>query len=139
MIQQNNQPAVMLLVVILFMNLAACLKADSCKDPVCLACPQDPYKCVTCSDGYYVSGGFCISCADKFCAVCTSSRCQQCKQGYYLTSGGTCLACHSKCTQCTSEGCKACQSGYELTNGLCFVSSNYSRKQNLAFLQKTGG
>jgi ribosomal protein L33 len=99
--------------------------ADTCSEPMdphcydhdsCLA--DDPSKCSSCAEGYYLVGGVageCVQCPAN-CASCYDSggvHCSYCEAGYGLRDdGATCYACGEHCEYCSATACYQCNSGY---------------------------
>ena len=82
-----------------------------CKSP-CSTCSSDTI-CLSCSSGYSLSNGQCIS--------------TSCSNGYYKDSTTPyCLTCQSPCITCSSASvCTSCVNGYQLnSNGSCSLIQN---------------
>ena len=80
--------------------------------------------CLTCLDGYYLSGNACFECSTANCFACSNMGCTVCERGYYLSSS-TCLSCSVYgCEDCINSNgtvqCVQCALNATLYAGACF-------------------
>ncbi|KAL4502619.1 hypothetical protein ABPG73_014376 [Tetrahymena malaccensis] len=102
-------------------------------DPSCLTCssPKDPTKCLTCSDGYFLSSGKCLKCSSP-CSKCvdSASKCLSCITNYtFDNSSNSCNPnCDSSCKTCSqpidSNSCLSCNDGFYLDGTKCKACSS---------------
>ncbi|KAL4503914.1 hypothetical protein ABPG72_022544 [Tetrahymena utriculariae] len=108
------------------------LESNQCKpvcDKSCKNCsnPINNNSCLSCFDGYYLSGSQCLKCNNP-CATCitNSSKCLTCQTGYQLSqkNPNTCEPqCDSSCLTCSSNSnpnaCLSCADGRYLESNQC--------------------
>ncbi|EWS75215.1 leishmanolysin family protein (macronuclear) [Tetrahymena thermophila SB210] len=98
-------------------------------DKSCKNCskPIDSNFCLSCFDGYYLSGSQCLKCNSP-CETCetNSSKCLTCQTGYQLSlkNPNTCEpSCDSSCLTCSSNSnpnaCLSCPDGRYLESNQC--------------------
>ncbi|KAJ7423631.1 hypothetical protein BTVI_09195 [Pitangus sulphuratus] len=77
----------------------------------CDSCDKD--KCDSCEEGFYLSGGTCVSeCGDGFFTDDISRECEPC---------------HKNCATCVGysyENCTGCKNGFQLSRGQCLNPRN---------------
>ncbi|ELP88767.1 hypothetical protein EIN_450030, partial [Entamoeba invadens IP1] len=109
------------------------MKCESCFsfDQNCLKCSEDfERKCITCSNGYYLSGGKCVRCDSSCNFQCDkiTGNCLNCSSGYVPSNpiSKTCQSCTSfdaNCQTCSTQferKCLICESSfYTSANGSC--------------------
>ncbi|KAL4468534.1 hypothetical protein ABPG74_005037 [Tetrahymena malaccensis] len=109
------------------------LKNNECQpicDESCLTCsqPKNPYSCLSCSKGSYLSdGNNCKKCTFP-CIDCEKGdKCKQCEQNYILKNNECQPICDESCLTCSSpknpNSCLTCSEGQYLniTTNKCMV------------------
>lgn len=98
------------------------LNSDSqCACPQgCKTCDEINYKCLECTNGYYLKTGVCVKCIEP-CATCNATTCFSCLGIYNLTAGN--CSCPSTCAYCDLKTwtCLVCNNGYYLNDGSCIA------------------
>ena len=109
----------------------------------CKACDIDSSGstiCLSCIDGYFVSGNLCHPCHSN-CLTCSTleATCTSCAKGYELVLNNTCF-CSSACTSCSLQipncasciynilnvvhSCEVCKAQYYLSGFNCTMCPN---------------
>ena len=111
-----------------------CISCSS-KYTNCVTCNY--LSCLTCVDGFFLSGGACESCANvPNCMFCSnSSKCELCLSNFALDTDGKCTICNGKyitnpngvkkcmecsdflpnCAYCENNVCVTCETGFYLS------------------------
>lgn len=97
-------------------------------DQNCNKCDEN--RCVSCTKGYYLDLGRCLSCP-KNCVECMASVCITCDRGAYNnpSNPSECISCSTSlphCTDCTAKDgmkCLQCEDSYFLNVDRCYPCS----------------
>ncbi len=98
-------------------------------NPLCKTANQNNGACITCYQGYVLSGDVCIiggaTNSDVNCQNFTNGACQQCYSGYFLNTQGKCAQNNPLCRTSDKTGaCLTCFPGYRVVDRNCSSSTS---------------
>ena len=98
---------------------------------------EDRVKCLSCAQGFYISGYSCKLCPSG--ATCDGYTIQ-CGEGYF-SNRSSCQQCNSSCKTCSGAGtdnCTSCNSEYYLSGNTCLACPSNAACNGSSFTCNTG-